>query len=113
MMMNHPIKCCCKKISSSVNMVETVILDYMSHHYDPELEDSKPISCMTIDTMAHDDASSCQVWLKKVQQLRRYHQGEHSQEFEIFSVTLTSTTTEQFNVSQDNPAYDDVLSNQV
>ena len=44
-MMYHPIKCGCKKISSSEDMVERVILAYMSHHYDPELEDSKLISC--------------------------------------------------------------------
>ena len=43
MMMYHPIKRGCKKISGSVDMVETVILDYMSPHYDPEFEDSKPI----------------------------------------------------------------------
>ena len=43
MMMYYPIKCSCKKISSSVDIAETVILDYMSPHNDPELEDSKPI----------------------------------------------------------------------
>ena len=45
----------CKRIRSSVDMVETVILDYMSPHYDPELADSKPIFLQ--DTLAHDDAS--------------------------------------------------------
>ena len=64
MMMYHPIKCSCKKISSTVDMVETVILDYMSPHYDPELEGSKPI--FLHDTLAHDDASPYQVWLQKV-----------------------------------------------
>ena len=43
MMMHHPNKFGCKKISSSVGLVETVILDYMSPHYDPELEDNKQI----------------------------------------------------------------------
>ena len=38
----HPIKFGCKKISISVDMVETVISDYMSPHCDPEFEDSKP-----------------------------------------------------------------------
>ena len=40
--MHHPIKCCCKKISTSVNLAKSVISDYMSPNCDPELEDSKP-----------------------------------------------------------------------
>ena len=79
MMMYHPIKCSCKKISSTVDMVETVILDYMSHHSDLELEDRKPV--FLHDTLAHDVASTNEVWLQKVQQLRRYRPGEHSLEF--------------------------------
>ena len=67
--MYYPIKFGCKKISSSADMVETVILDQMSPRCDPELEDSKPISLH--DTLAHDAASPYQVWLQKVQQLRR------------------------------------------
>ena len=66
--MYHPIKCSCKKINSSVDMVATIILDYMSPHYDPELEDSKPI--FLHDTVAHDVALPYQVWLQKVQQLK-------------------------------------------
>ena len=53
-MMYHPIKFGSKKISSSVDMVETVISDYMSPHCDLELEDSKPI--FLHDTLAHDNA---------------------------------------------------------
>ena len=64
MMIYHPNKCGCKKISSLVDTVETVILDYISPQYDPELEDSKPI--FLHDTLAHDDASPYQVWLQKV-----------------------------------------------
>ena len=60
-------------------MVVTVISDYMSPHCDPELEDSKPI--ILHDTLAHDDALPYQVWLQKVQQLRRYRLNEHSPEF--------------------------------
>ena len=45
-------------ISSPVDVVETLILHYMSPHYDPELEDSTPI--FLYDTLAHDDASSNQ-----------------------------------------------------
>ena len=50
-MMYHPITFGCKKISSSANMVETVIFDQMSPHCDPELEDQSsctsfwPIMC--------------------------------------------------------------------
>ncbi len=79
MMMYHPIKFGCKKISSSADMVETVIFDQMSPHCDPELEDSKPI--FLHDTLAHDVASPYQVWLQKVQQQRKYHPDEHSLEF--------------------------------
>ena len=79
MMMYHPIKCGCRKISSPVDMVETVIFDQMSPHCDPELEDSKPI--FLHNTLAHDDASPYRVWLQKVQQLRRYRPDERSLEF--------------------------------
>ena len=68
--MYHPIYFGCKKTSSSADMVETVIRDQMSPHCDPELEDSKSI--FLHDTLAHDVASPDQVWLQKVQQLRRY-----------------------------------------
>ena len=43
MMIYHPIKFGCKKISSSADMVETVISDQMNPHCDPELEGNKPI----------------------------------------------------------------------
>ena len=65
-----------EKINYSVGIVETVPAGYMSAHCDHELEDSKPI--FLHDTLAHDDASQYQVWLQKVQQLRRYHPDEHS-----------------------------------
>ena len=42
-MMYHPIKFGCKKISSSVDMVEKVISDYVSSHCDREPEDSKSV----------------------------------------------------------------------
>ena len=77
-------------------MAETVIFDQMSPHCHPKLDDSKPI--FFHDTLAHDVASPRQVWLQKVQQLRRYCQDEHSLEFWTFSVTLTLTTTEQSNL---------------
>ena len=54
MMMYHPIKFGCKKISSSVDMVDKVISDYMCLQCDPEFQDSKPI--FLHDTLAHDDA---------------------------------------------------------
>ena len=70
--MYKPIKFGFRKISSSADMVETVISDQTSPHCDPELEDSKPI--FLHDTLAHDVASPYQVWLQNVQQLRRYVQ---------------------------------------
>ena len=79
MMMYHPIKFGCKKISSSADMTETVISDLMSPHGDPELEDSKPI--FLHDTLAHDVASPYHVWLQKVQQLGKYPPDDHSLEF--------------------------------
>ena len=89
-MMCHPIKFGCKKISSSVDMLETVIFNHMSPHCDLELEDSKSI---LHDTQVHDGASPYQVWLLKVQQLRRYW-DEHLLEIWTFLVALTLTTKE-------------------
>ena len=76
MMTYNPIKFACKEISSSVDMVETVILDYTSPHYGPELENSKPI--FLHDTLAYNDALPHQVWLQKVLQLKRYRPDKHS-----------------------------------
>ena len=45
-------------------------LDNISHHCVHDLEDSIPI--LSHNTVAHDDASSHQVWLQKVEQLTRY-----------------------------------------
>ena len=81
----HPNKFDCKKknkktsSSVAVDMVETVISDYMIPHCGLELQDSKPI--FLHDTLAHDNASPNQVCLQKVQQLRRYRPGKHSLEF--------------------------------
>ena len=66
MMMYHPIKFVCRKISSSLDMVETVIFDYMSLNCDLELEDSKQI--FSHDTLAYDDTSPHKIWSQKVQQ---------------------------------------------
>ena len=40
---DHPTKFGCRKISSSADVVGTVIFDQMSPHCDPELEDRNPI----------------------------------------------------------------------
>ena len=82
MIMYLQIKFGCKKISSLADMVETVISHQMSPHCDSELENSKLI--FLHDTLAHDVASSYQVWIQKVQQMRRYCPycpDEHSLEF--------------------------------
>ena len=56
-------------------MAETVVFDY-----DPcELDDSKPI--FLHDTLAHDDASQYQIWLQKIQQLKRYGPDKNSMKF--------------------------------
>ena len=94
-MMYHLINIGCKKISSSADMVDTVIFDQMSPHCDPELEDSKPI--LLNDTFAHNVASPYHVWLQKVQGMTRYRPDELSLEFWTSSVTLTVTTTVQSN----------------
>ena len=91
----QPIKFCCQKISSSADMVDTVIFDQMSPHCDPELEDSKPI--LLNDTFVHNVASPYHVWLQKVQGMTRYRPDELSLEFWTSSVTLTVTTTVQSN----------------
>ena len=78
MMVYHPIKFGCKKISNSADMLETVILDYMNPHCDIDHADTKPM--FLHDTLAHDDASPYQVWSQKVQQLRRYRPHKHSLE---------------------------------
>ena len=94
--MHHPIKFGYRKISSSEDAVETVTYNYISPHCDPGFEDSKPI--FLHDTLAHGDASPYQVWLQKIQQLRRYCSNEHSPEFSNVPVTLTLTITEQSNL---------------
>ena len=99
----HPIKSGCKKINNSADMVETVIFDHMSPKCDFDLEDSKPVFLNV--TLAHDDASPYKVWLQKIQQLRRYRPVHGN--FEPF---LWQSNP---NFLQDNPAYDDVPSNQV
>ena len=71
MVMYQSIKFGCKRISSSVDMVETVISDCMSPHYALNHEESKPIFSPHI--LALDDASPYQVWSQKVQQYRRYY----------------------------------------
>ena len=85
MMIYHPIIFGCKKISSSVDMVETVTLYNISPNFDLDLDDSKPI--FLHDNLAHDDASPYQVWLQNVQQLRRYRPDEHSLEYWVFPMT--------------------------
>ena len=92
---NVPSKFNCKKISSSADIVETVIFNEMSPHCDHELENRKPVFLHGI--LAHDVALPYQVWLQKVQQQRRYQSDEHSLEFQTFSVTLNLTTTKKSN----------------
>ena len=64
MLMYHLIKFGWKN-TSSVDMVETVIVDLKSPPCDLDHEDSKQISLH--DTLARDDASPYQVWKDIVQ----------------------------------------------
>ena len=82
----------------------------MNPHCDPLLEDSNPI--FLHDTLAHDDASPYQVWLQKIQQLGKYIiQMNIHWNSEPFLWPSPPQNNPIF--SQDNPAYDDVPSNQV
>ena len=85
MMMHHPIKFGCKRISRTVNTAETVIYDHKSPHCDFDPEDSESIFLQ--NTLAHDDVSSYQVWLKKIQQFWRYL-DKRSLKFWTFVMTL-------------------------
>ena len=82
----HLIKFGCQKISSLADMVETVIFDQISPHCDPELEDNKPIYLAWHSLVSEGSAAE------------EYLPGEHSLKFWTFSVILTWTTTEQFNL---------------
>ena len=48
MIMHHPIKFGCKKIGGSVNMVDTVIFDYVSLSVTLNLKTANQFSCMTL-----------------------------------------------------------------
>ena len=74
-MMYQPIKCGCKRISNSVDTVETVIFNCMSLHCDLNREYSNLI--FSQDSLAHNDASPYHPWLQNVQQFRRYHPNKH------------------------------------
>ena len=90
-----------KRISSSVDIVETVIFDYMNPHCD--LQNSKPV--FLHDTLAHDAASPYKVWVQKVQHLRRYRPDEHSL---ILHCDLDHKDSKPIFL-EDNLAHDDAL----
>ena len=95
MMMCHPTKFGCKKISSSIDVSETVIyLIIWALIVTLNLKTANLI--FLHDTRVHDGESPYQVWLQKLQRLRKYRWVEHSLEFLILPVTLT--TTEQSNL---------------
>ena len=74
--MYHPIKFACKKISSSADMVETVIFDQKSPHCDPELEDRKQI--FLHDILARDVASHTKFGYRGFSSLRDIiHMNNH------------------------------------
>ena len=65
MMIRHQTKHSCKKISSSADMVETVISNQMSPNQGLEPQDRKQI--FLHDNLTHDVASPYQIWLQTVQ----------------------------------------------
>ena len=85
----HPIKFRCKEISRYGRNSHLIIRDLIMTL---NLKTANQF-CMTL---AHDDASLYQVWLQKVQQLRRYRPDEHS--LELWTLHLTFTTREQSNL---------------
>ena len=97
MMMCHPTKFGCKKISSSIDMSETVICIW-SFEPSPWPWTWRQQIYFLAGTRVHDGASPYQVWLQKLQRLRRYRWVEHSLECLTVSVTFTLTTTEQSNL---------------
>ena len=108
-MMYHPIKFGCKKISTSADMIETVIFDYISPRYNPKLEDSKPIFLHdTLAIMMHHHSNFVyrrfSNWGDIVQMNSHWN-------FESLLWPWPKQSNPIF--SQDNPAKDYVLANQV
>ena len=103
-MMYHPIKSGCKRISSSADIRSNEPslwpwnwkqqTNLLAWHFGPWC-------CITI-----------QSWLQTVQLLWRYCSGQHSLEFLTFFCDLDLDHNRAI-FSQDNPPYDNVLSNQV
>ena len=87
-MVYQPITSGCKKSRLVQYIWEKQTYSVMSPHCDLELEDDVPM--FSHDSFAHDDTSSYQVWLQKVQQLRRYGLDENSMTFLTFAVTLST-----------------------
>ena len=63
------------------------------------------------DTPAYNSTPPYQVWLQKVERLRRYHPDKHPLTFQ--PLLWPWPRTQQSNFSQDTPAYEDVPSTQV
>ena len=88
MKMYHPITSDYKKISSSADMVETVISDYMSLHGDFDLDQSKQIfSCLSWCAIEH----SC----KTISSSDNILENQISIIW-FFTITLTLKTANQF-----------------
>ena len=73
MIMYHQTKFSCKKTSSSDNNKKSYI-DYIILNCDLDLEDSKPIFLK--DNLAHNDASSYQVWKQKGSAVQKISFGQ-------------------------------------
>ena len=102
----------CKRISSSVAMVETVIFDYMKSHCDLDLEDNKQI--LSHDSLVYDDASPIPSLVTKGSTVEKIIMVQMKIQWNVEHSLCPWPWTQHSNASfsQDNPAYDDVPSNQ-
>ena len=69
-MMYHPMKLGRKKRSSSVDMVEIVIFDYMNPHCDHELKMANQSFCMTVNELFLVDALSTKNYIRAEHKLQ-------------------------------------------
>ena len=70
MMLYYQTKFGCKQTSSLQDILKRSYFDYISPRCDLDIEGSEPV--FPHDTSPHDNTPPYQVWLKMVEQFRRY-----------------------------------------
>ena len=73
--MYHPIKFGRKRMNSSVDMVETVVSEYMSLHCNFEPDENGTV--FSPDGLAYHDALLYKVWLNNVWSFRGVRPDKH------------------------------------